>query len=464
MKFVVSSDIRVQDYTEELQNWCDENLTVDNPEYINREKRGLWLGRTPKKLYLYERVNDKLVLPFGCLQTLWEKYRGKAQFIPCFASRDKVNYGSAIRSLYDYQERAVEAAIKARNGVIVAPCGSGKTVMALELAARLGLRTLFLTHKADLLEQAYNTARANFDLTDKDYGKITAGKVEIGKVMTFATVQTMSKINLAPLKITFDVIICDEAHHVCGTPTSMTQFYYVMSNLSARYKYGMTATPKRSDGLHKTMFNIIGDKICEITKADIADKICPVRVEIVQSHYAPNDNFVLDGDGTIMFSSLLKDLTESTERNRFLTDTIRNLDGSVLVLSDRRAHLQSMSDLLGEPKSVIVKPLTNSDKIRRERREQLRQLNDGELRVMFATYQLAKEGLDIPNLRYVVLATPSKDEITVTQSCGRVGRAAKGKEYGTVIDVVDDFGLLYGYAKLRKRYYKKQEYTVTEHK
>ena len=82
-------------------------------------------------------------------------------------------------------------------------------------------------------------------------------------------------------------------------------------------------------------------------------------------------------------------------------------------------------------------------------------MNNREIDCIFATYQLAKEGLDVPSLRYVVFATPEKDETTIIQSAGRVGRKADGKDYGTVIDFVDTFGIYQNWNKARDRCYKK---------
>ena len=87
-------------------------------------------------------------------------------------------------------------------------------------------------------------------------------------------------------------------------------------------------------------------------------------------------------------------------------------------------------------------------------------LNDGKLNCIFATYQLAKEGLDVPNLRYVVFATPEKDETTIIQASGRVGRKALGKDCGVVIDFVDAFGMYKGWWKKRLSVYKKLGYDI----
>lgn len=80
--------------------------------------------------------------------------------------------------------------------------------------------------------------------------------------------------------------------------------------------------------------------------------------------------------------------------------------------------------------------------------------------VFFCTYQLAAEGLDVPNLRCVVLATPEKDPSKVQQATGRVGRKADGKDKGIVIDLIDSFGLFYGWQKKRNAVYKKLGYDI----
>ena len=89
-------------------------------------------------------------------------------------------------------------------------------------------------------------------------------------------------------------------------------------------------------------------------------------------------------------------------------------------------------------------------------------MNDGEIDCIFATYQLAKEGLDVPNLAYVVFATPEKDETTIIQAVGRVGRKAEGKEFGTVVDFVDDFGMYRNWSKKRVGFYRKLGAEVME--
>lgn len=84
------------------------------------------------------------------------------------------------------------------------------------MIARLGLKTLWITHTIDLLNQSYDRAKANFE--GVGLGKIANGKIEIGTHITFATVQTLRSIDLTEYADTWDCIIVDECHRVCGTP------------------------------------------------------------------------------------------------------------------------------------------------------------------------------------------------------------------------------------------------------
>ena len=104
---------------------------------------------------------------------------------------------------------------------------------------------------------------------------------------------------------------------------------------------------------------------------------------------------------------------------------------------------------------MILSGQKQTKKAKQERKEALEKLDNCEIDCIFATYQLAKEGLDVPNLKYVVFATPEKDETTIIQSAGRVGRKANCKDYGTVIDFVDNFGMYRGWAKKRLSHYRK---------
>ena len=367
-------------------------------------------------------------------------------------NKNRIDYASEIKA-YEYQEEAINAALKNRNGVVIAPCGSGKTQIGIEIIARLGLRALWLTHTGDLLKQSLDRAKAVLNIPHDTYGTITEGKVDIGKSITFATVQTMCKIDLDSVAREWDVVIVDEAHHVVGTPTKLQMFYKVISKLCARYKYGLTATPTRADGLIACMYALLGDKVYEITRQQVKDNSCPVRVFVENIDYVPNFDVVLASDGTLQYTSLITDMTENEERNRQIVESIALHNGKGFVLTDRVQHIQTLAKMLN---ALGKRCLTLYGSVgKRKREEALSALKNGEADLIVATYSLAKEGLDIPCLDNVFFATPQRNETIVIQSAGRVSRKAEGKEWGNVYDYVDDFGMLKGWARKRRGYYKK---------
>lgn len=457
MEIEAGAKLKVTNPTNELIKWVRANLILDNPEYFKRERLGKWTGNTPRNIFLFETVGTDIYLPFGCLKDLWMTFRHEASFNAHFSRFQPINYLSGIR-LYNYQERAAQAILGAKNGVVVMPCGAGKTQTALEAVSRIGGRTLWLTHTQDLMNQSMNRAKACLGIDSKTFGTITGGKVNIGTSLTFATVQTMSKVDLRQYENVFDVVIVDECHHAVGSPTRVMQFYKVLSALSARYKIGLTATPKRADGLERSMFALLGGIICEISKSEVKDTICPVEIRGVQTNYVPDYDVVLSGDGTINYAQLVEDLTHNEERFEFVKSVIPT-DAPTLVLANRVEYLQRLCDEY-DGNAICLSTLGTSNKAKEIRKEALRKLDYGELDCIFATWQLAAEGLDCPHLKYVVFATPEKNERTVQQAAGRVERKAEGKDCGIIIDLIDEFGMYKGWWRKRNNLYKKAGYDI----
>lgn len=454
MKIKIANHLMISDPTTPIKAYCEKNLVLDNPDYYKLERMGKWTGNTPKHLFLYEVCGEYLLIPFGCLKDIWNIHPEMADYSFEIGSIRHIEYKSNIK-LYPYQEKAVTGALKAKNGVLVMPCGSGKTQCGLEIISRIGGKALWLTHTQDLLNQSKK--RAETVLSSGGLGTITGGKVDIGTHITFATVQTLSKLDLTKYRDQWDIIVVDEAQHCAGTPTRVTQFYKVVSSLSARYKIGLTATPKRADGLQNAMFALLGPVIHEVTRAEVAHTTCPIKIVTEQTDWMPDYDAVLMGDGTIDYSKVIDDLINNYERFGIVASKIFELDGIAIVLANRVQYLESLCKATANygKRCICLSGQGQSKKAKAERKEALERLNNGDLDCIFATYQLAKEGLDVPNLRYVVFATPEKDETTIIQSVGRVGRKADSKDYGIVIDFVDLFGLYQGYYKKRKSYYKK---------
>lgn len=459
MKITVCEKLVIKDPEPAIRAYCEDKLVLDNPDYYKKERLGKWTGNIPKTIRLYERNGDELWLPFGCLSSLWKIHPYPEDYEINISEIRKTEY-VGDNELYPYQEKSVQKMVSGKNGIVVMPCGSGKTRCGLTAIQRIGGRTLWLTHTIDLLTQSKNSAESLFDFEQGMIGSISGGKVDIGTHITFATVQTMAKLDLSKYKNSFDIIVVDEAQHCAGSPTRVTQFYKVLSQLSARYKFGLTATPKRSDGLHESMFALLGGILNTVTKEEVAHTTCEVRLQKVDTFYMPNPDNILRCDGTIDYAKVINDMIHDEDRyDRVFTELMKiPFNSPTIVLANRVEYLERLCKDYNDNqigKGICLSGTLRSKKDKEKRKNALVALNSGEIDAVFATYQLAKEGLDVPNLRYVVFATPEKDETTVIQSAGRVGRKADGKEYGTVIDFVDAFGMYQGWFKKRCGYYRK---------
>lgn len=451
MRIVVRNEIYITGYDEGLLDWCKKTLVITNPEYTKKQRMGKWLGNTPRHLYMYRVDGDTLILPHGKLNDIILRYGNDAIRYE-YPEIRSVDYGGSVE-LYDYQELAVDALAKAQGGVLQSKAGSGKTQMGIALIAKLGCKALWLTHTKDLLKQSEDRAAQYFDRSL--FGEITEGKVNIGQGITFATVQTLATQNLNLYRDSFDCIIVDECHRVAGTPTAATQFGKVIGSLNARYKYGLSATVHRADGLIIEMFSYLGNIAYTVPDEAVADKVMTVWVSRRDTgvHISPK---CLDTDGTLLYTNLISYLASSTRRNFLIAnDLANNSDHYNLILSDRISHLQYLMSLLPAEMCVMVDGSMTSKKAKAERERAIEDMRRGNKRYLFATYKLAKEGLDIPRLDRLFLATPQKDYAIIVQSVGRIQRTFEGKTDPICYDYVDSIEYLTRAYKKRCSHYRK---------
>lgn len=444
----VGNQLRIQEPTADLLGWCKKNMVLANPNYAKKVRMHLWLGNTPQKLYLMQWDGDTLVLPYGCLNIVLSM--GECEVINDLPVPKEVDFGCSV-PLYDYQEAAKEAMLKAYYGILQSPAGSGKTQVGIALAAALGRKTLWLTHTRDLLSQSKN--RAEQYMSPSLTGTITEGRVQIGKAITFATVQTMCNLDLGRYRDVWDCIIVDECHRVAGTPTSVTQFSKVLNSLAARHKYGLSATVHRADGMIAATYALLGQIAYQVPDAAVAEKVMTVSVLPRPTHQGLSREF-LDTDGTIIYAKLVNFLADRYDRNELIAaDLVENRDHYNLILSDRLSHLEYLMKHLPHDlrdQAVMVDGKMTSKKAKAMREQAIEDMRQGRKRYLFATYSLAKEGLDIPRLDRLYLATPQKDYAVITQSIGRIARTFEGKGEPVVYDYVDE-GIQYLVRSYKKR-------------
>jgi superfamily II DNA or RNA helicase len=213
---------------------------------------------------------------------------------------------------------------------------------------------------------------------------------------------------------------------------------------------GLSATPWRRDGLSRLIFWHVGDVVHQIDKAGLVASGNVLPFEVVTRE----TRFITSYDASAEYSRMLSELTEDSERNRLIADTVASDSGSgiSLLLSDRKTHCEELQGLL-KRRGVYAETLTG-DRTPKQRKDIVERLNKGEIGTLIATGQLIGEGFDCPALSTLYVCTPIKFDGRLIQYIGRVLRPTTDKSKARVIDFVDSkVGVLKAAAKARQRVY-----------
>ena len=471
MRILISNLIQVTNPSKEITDYCKNELTFKNPDYQKKVQMGFYTGKTPRylRLYDYNPCNNTIALPIGCFEDIYKMVNDKSLYndYSVVVPRDiKSNI-----ELRDYQKPCLNALKQHYNGILLLPCGTGKTECALQIASHLGQKTLFIAHTNDLVSQARDRC---LDKMNVKTSMIGDGKIDLSGDIVFATVQTLFKKLYEIPQDTFGLVVCDECHHIAANADSVGMFRTCIDYFAARYKLGLTATLHRADGLEDCIPKLLGNIIYEI-KEDGSDYIgiyegkevvrfpkdkfqVPAKIYFVETNYDlkdKNGNYrdVFDKNGmTISFSKLINDLSCDKDRNDIIIDLTRKLSGSTIILSDRVDQLTYLQSKI--PNSVEIDGKTKKD----VREKALEDVKNGDKKVLLASYKLAKEGLDCKILENVIFATPIKDYAIVVQCIGRCQRPFEGKTLAKVFDLVDDVSTLKRFTSKRRSTYKRMNY------
>lgn len=340
-----------------------------------------------------------------------------------------------------------------RGGVINMVCAAGKTVMALFIASSLGKKTLVIVHKEFLMAQWRE--RIEQFLPGASVGRVQGAVFDVeGRDVVLCMLQSLALREYDMASAGFGTVIVDECHH-----TSAEVFSRALHSVNFDHSLGLSATIKRKDGLGHVFQWFLGPVVYKSKRAKESG-VSVEAWEFLGSDPAYREECWIYGK-QLNTARMISNVCGCLQRSEFvatLAMVARAAGRTTLVLSERRAHLVDIERFLcrmfeeaGEPPSVgyYVGGLKQEELKRSE-----------SCAVLLGTYAMAAEGMDIPSLNTLVMASPKTD---IEQSVGRILRVKADARTvrPLVIDVVDPFSVFAAQASKRQNYYRKCGYAVT---
>ena len=390
-------------------------------------------------------------------------------YIPRFYGRDKfgeptinkIEEGEGIHLKFDGNLRSEQVPIiklyqktceEKGGGLISLKCGGGKTVLALYIIAMLQKKTIVIVHKDFLMTQWRD--RIQQFLPEARIGKIQQNTIDIeNKDIVLAMVQSLSQKEYdSKVFSSFGLAIFDECHHLGAEVFSKS-----MAKVASKYMLGLSATPDRKDGLRKVFEWFIGPMVY-CTKEKNKDYI-ETRLYEYYDEDPIYSKIELLYNKKPCLPRMINNICDHLPRNLFINDIIKSeyeKGRKILVLSDRREHLNRTQKWCNENISNDVA----GQYIGGLKPSELRDSQEKD--IILGTFSMASEGMDIPKLNTIILASPKSD---VVQSVGRILRekANVRKFHPLVIDFKDthpNLSIFNRQCDKRITYYKKSNHEI----
>lgn len=439
MKITVSNQIKIEDPPDILKHTLVEMLKHSNPPFVEATKLGKSTYNIPEHIYgfSFDAANNMYV-PRGIRGQLIElinSYNLQTEFVDMRSLTHGLPYidGSAIE-YRPYQSPAINRLLSAGpEGVLVAPAGSGKTVMGMSLLPILMQRTLWLTHTDRLFKQSYERCMEFIpSITKEDIGNIGDSKWTVGNIITFGMIPTLVRNldRVSELRDHFGLIILDEAHH-CPAST----FLKVIMLLNPYFMYGLTATPYRRDGLEDLMFQVLGPIRAEIAREEVARYKGTISPTIIYTPVSFGPRVEISNTAKILKNNVIFNVKRNL---RIKDDVVREAEAGnfCIVASGRKAHCDVLYELIKKewPRTGIATGKYSKKKVDAE----VEAFNNNEITVLITTPELLGEGFDIDFLNRLFIATSFRTEARTEQLVGRIQRFHPNKKDALVYDYVDE--------------------------
>jgi superfamily II DNA or RNA helicase len=396
-------------------NLLREELNIPNQEFYIKQKSGRSTHGIPRYFKCLEEKVHEIVIPKGFTGKLLRYCKEQNLEFEFKDNRRKLNFVpfSFKAKLRSFQEQVIDATLKKDIGIIVAPPGSGKTIIALKIISDKQQPALIIVHRKQLAEQWIERIQTFLGIPKHEIGQ---GKVKKGNKITVSTIQSLSKAVLNPasneILTAFGTIIIDECHHVPATMYNST-----ISKLNSYYQYGLTATPFRKYNDEKLIFIYLGEIISEIKSGDIGQLKTP-KIKIQNTTLEIPFNSKTDS-----FETLSKVLIHDSQRNKLILNDVKKeveAGNKSIIITERKEHLDSLNQYLKQQYETIV---LSGDDSENSRKIKWKEVKAGNYQVLITTGQFFGEGSDIEGVHCLFLVYPFSFEGKLIQYIGRVQRS-----------------------------------------
>ena len=438
-----------------MQNRIRRMAAISNPVFYKNQAIGTSNYDTARWIYLgKDHLSGYIQIPRGLQDELWENIK---QADIDYEMEDERQQGRKINvdfkgELRPEQDKALKELIRYDNGILHAATAFGKTVVSSAIIAQKKINTLIILESSALIEQwkealekflnineglpTYETKTGRVRKRKSLIGTLQGAHDSMTGIIDIAMAGSLCKNGkYHKMMNEYGLVLIDECHHSASETIAN-----VLKEVKAKYVYGVTATPKRGDGLEKINYMLIGPIRYSYTAKEKAKEqgiqhlvyprftmTVPPRGVITDKMH-PNEAYEIIHNNDVRDEQIIEDVKNCVAAGR-----------TPVVLSRYKDHSEKFYERLKNyADHVFLMTGNNSKKEHRKILEQMHQVDKNESLILIATGSLVGEGFDFPRLDTLFMATPVSFRGVVEQYAGRLNRDYAGKENVIIYDYVDN--------------------------